>query len=111
MRTVGIWISGLLASAIAGGFIGSTFDTVYGDGHGTSDERHVCYFGWSTAVIFEIIARTLVRTLDINERSLPPLRWAQRSATRLPTPGRRPRRRDHHKIIRSTQFCPDSRFW
>jgi outer membrane lipoprotein SlyB len=29
------WISGLLASAILGGFIGSTFDTVYGDGHGT----------------------------------------------------------------------------
>jgi hypothetical protein len=25
----------LLASAIAGGFIGSTFDTVYGDGDGT----------------------------------------------------------------------------
>jgi hypothetical protein len=41
MRTVGIWISGLLASAIAGWFIGSTFDTVYGNGHGTSDERHV----------------------------------------------------------------------
>jgi hypothetical protein len=35
LRTIGIWISGLLASAIAGGFIGSTFDTVYGDGHGT----------------------------------------------------------------------------
>jgi outer membrane lipoprotein SlyB len=29
------WISGQLASAIIGGFIGSTFDTVYGDGHGT----------------------------------------------------------------------------
>jgi hypothetical protein len=39
MRTVGIWISGLLASAIAGGFIGSAFDTVCGDWHGTSDER------------------------------------------------------------------------
>jgi hypothetical protein len=28
MRTVGIWISGLLASALIGGFIGSTFDEV-----------------------------------------------------------------------------------
>jgi outer membrane lipoprotein SlyB len=35
LRTIGIWISGLFASAIIGGFIGSTFDTVYGDGHGT----------------------------------------------------------------------------
>jgi hypothetical protein len=35
LRTVAIWISGLLASAIIGGFIGSTFDTVYGDGLGS----------------------------------------------------------------------------
>jgi hypothetical protein len=34
LRTIVIWISGLLASAIFGGFIGSTFDSVYGDGRG-----------------------------------------------------------------------------
>jgi hypothetical protein len=34
MRTFGIWVCGLLAALLIGGFIGSQFDTVYSSSSG-----------------------------------------------------------------------------